>query len=60
MPVSEAQKRARNKYDSENMARVTVKVNKTLLQEFKQTVAARGDRVNTVLREAIIEYINRE
>ena len=60
MPVSEAQKRARNKYDAENMARVTVKVNKELLQQFKQAAADRGDKVNTVLRQAMIDYINKE
>jgi len=55
--VSEAQKKARNKYDSENMDRVTVKVKKDLLQEFRQAVQERGDKVNTVLREAIETYI---
>lgn len=55
--VSEAQKKARNKYDSENMDRVTVKVKKELLQEFRQAVQEAGDKVNTVLREAMEEYI---
>ena len=55
--VSEAQKKARNKYDSENMDRVTVKVKKELLQEFRQAVQDSGDKVNTVLREAMEEYI---
>jgi len=55
--VSEAQKKARNKYDSENMDRVTVKVKKDLLQEFRQAVQERGDKVNTVLREAIETYM---
>ena len=55
--VSEAQKKARNKYDSENMDRVTVKVKKELLQEFRQVVQDSGDKVNTVLREAMETYI---
>ena len=55
--VSEAQKKARNKYDSENMDRVTVKVKKELLQEFRQAVQERGDKVNTVFREAMETYI---
>lgn len=55
--VSEAQKKARNKYDSENMDRVTIKVKKELLQQFRQAVQDSGDKVNTVLREAMEEYI---
>ena len=51
-------KREYNKqYDKENMAYQTVKVSKALLQEFKETVAANGDKVNTVLREAMEQYI---
>lgn len=55
--VSEAQRKARNKYDQENMDRVTVKVKKELLQEFRQAVQDSGDKVNTVLREAMETYI---
>ena len=55
--VSEAQKKARNKYDSESMDRVTVKVKKELLQQFRQAVQERGEKVNTVLREAMETYI---
>jgi len=58
--VSEAQKKARNKYDSENMDRVTIKVKKELLQQFRQAVQERGEKVNTVFREFMQEYINRE
>ena len=51
-------KREYNKqYDKENMAYQTVKVSKALLQEFKEKVAANGDKVNTVLREAMEQYI---
>lgn len=37
----------------------TVKVRKDLLEEFKAAVAANGDKVNTVLREAMEEYVVR-
>ena len=57
MPVSEAQKRARNKYDKENMDRVTIKVKKELLQSFRQAVQDNGQQVNTVFREFMEEYI---
>ena len=57
MPVSEAQKRARNKYDKENMDRVTIKVKKDLLQAFRQAVQDNGQQVNTVFREYMERYI---
>ena len=57
MPVSEAQKRARNKYDRENMNRVTIKVKKDLLQQFRQAVQDNGQQVNTVFREFMEGYI---
>lgn len=55
--TTEAQKRAKKKYDSENMAYQTIKVNKALLLEFRQAVQESGDKVNTVLREAMKTYI---
>ena len=42
------------------MAYQTVKVNKKLLEEFRQAVQDRGDKVNTVLRQAMIDYIEKE
>ena len=57
MAVSAAKRAGNDRWDKENMAYQTVKVSKALLQEFKETVAANGDRVNTVLREAMEEYI---
>lgn len=57
MPVSEAKRASNDRWDRENMAYQTVKVNKALLQEFREVVAANGDKVNTVLREAMERYI---
>lgn len=59
-PMTEAKKKARDKWDKENMAYQTVKVPKALLEEFRATVAARGDRVNTVLRKAMENYIEEQ
>lgn len=55
--VSEAKKASNAKWDSENMAYQTIKVNKTLLQDFKSTCALKGDKVNTVLRKAMEAYV---
>ena len=60
--VSEAKRASNDRWDAENMAYQTIKVRRELLAEFKETCAARGDKVNTVLREAMERYIeeNRE
>ena len=55
--VSEAKKASNLKWDNENMAYQTIKVRRELLEEFRETCAARGDKVNTVLREAMEKYI---
>lgn len=55
--TSPAQLAAVKKYDQENMAYQTVKVKKDLLEKFRETCKANGDKVNTVLREAMENYI---
>ena len=59
MAVSDAKRKSNEKWDSENMAYQTVKVRRDLLEQFKAACAERGDRVNTVLREAMENYITR-
>ena len=59
MAVSDAKRKSNEKWDKENMAYQTVKVRRELLEQFKETCAERGDRVNTVLREAMETYITR-
>ena len=56
--ATKAQRAAADKYDAANMAYQTVKVRRQLLDDFKAACAARGDRVNTVLREAMENYVN--
>lgn len=60
MAVSDAQKAAVKRYDEKNMAYQTVKVRRELLEAFRAACAERGDRVNTVLREAMENYISKE
>ena len=59
MSVSEAKRKSNEKWDKENMAYQTVKVRRELLEKFKEECATRGDKVNTVLREAMESYIAR-
>lgn len=58
MPVSEAKKASNAAWDADNMAYQTVKVRKGILEAFRAACAARGDKVNTVLREAMEAYTN--
>ena len=57
MAISEAKKKSNYKWDKENMAYQTVKVSKRLLTDFKTACASRGDKVNTVLKNAMEKYI---
>ena len=54
---SEAKKKAKLKYDNANMAYQTVKLKRATLEEFRRIVQANGDKVNTILRQAIENYI---
>lgn len=56
MAVSDSQRRAAQKWDAENMACQTVKVRRALLDDFRAACAARGDKVNAVLRQAMEAY----
>ena len=47
------------RYNDEKMAYQTFKVRKELLEEFRLICAERGDKVNTVLREAVEDYVAR-
>ena len=58
MALSEAKKQSNAKWDKENMAYQTVKVRRELLDQFKAECVRRGDKVNTILREAMEEYIS--
>ena len=57
MTVSKAKREGNNKWDSENMAYQTVKVRKELLENFRAAVQANGDKVNTVLKNAMEDYV---
>lgn len=55
--LSEAKKRTNKKWNKANMAYQSVTVRIEVLEAFKAACAANGDKVNTVLREAIERYI---
>ncbi len=60
MAVSEAQKRASNKYNLEHMATLGCKVKKDDAEKFKEFCSALGKTSNTVLREFVYSCIERD
>lgn len=60
MAVSESKRASNDRWDAANMAYQTIKVRRELLEAFKLACADRGDRVNTVLREAMERYVARD
>lgn len=60
MAVSESKRASNDRWDAANMACQTIKVRRELLEAFKAACADRGDRVNTVLREAMERYVARD
>ena len=53
MAVSEAQKRASNKYNKENMTTLGCKVKREQAAAFKEYCSERGKTSNTVLKEYV-------
>ena len=57
--ITDAKKASNAAWDRENMVYQTIKVRKEILEAFRAAVAANGDKVNTVLREAMEDYTAR-
>ena len=57
--VSDSKRAANDRWDTAHMTYQTVKVRRELLEKFRATCTERGDKVNTVLRQAMEDYINR-
>lgn len=58
MPT-DAQKRARNKWDAENMAIVACRMRRDLAEEFKAAAKADGTTPNELIRGWISEYMQK-
>jgi len=57
MPVSEKQAGYRDKYDKAHFVYRSVKVKKELLADFLAACKERGERPNTVMRQAMEKYV---
>ena len=60
MAVSEAQKRAADKYNREHMTTLGCKVKKEEATAFMELCACRGKTSNTVLKEFVLETIKQD
>ncbi len=60
MSVSEKKKISNAKWDKENMATLGCRVKKIEATAFKQYAAEQGKTANTVLKEYVIECINKK
>lgn len=56
-PISEAQKRASNKYNKEHMATLGCKVTKEQAQAFKEHCKNKNSTTNKVLRDFVLDCI---
>lgn len=60
MALSEARKAANAKWDKENMSTLACKVKKEEAAAFKEHCAQQGKTCNTVLKEFVLETIERD
>ena len=60
MPISDARKRANDKWNKANMAVISCKVNKETALKFKTACQKNDVTPNSVLRRFIAEYISEE
>lgn len=57
MPLSEAKRKANNKWDAENMEKLGVKVRKTYGAAVRAKAAREGTTVNAILKSALDEFL---
>lgn len=57
MPT-DTQRRARNKWDAENMSVISCKIKREIADDFKATARANGTTPNELIRGWINDYLN--
>lgn len=58
--ITSAQKRARNKWDAENMAVLSCKLKREIAETFKAAAKANGATPNELIRGWIEEYLSHD
>lgn len=59
MALTEAQKRANNKYIAEHMTVLGCKVRKEYAERVREKVKAEGTSVNAILKKALDEFLEK-
>ena len=59
MALTEAQKRANNKYIAEHMTVLGCKVRKEYADKVREKAKAEGTSVNTILKKALDEFLEK-
>ena len=57
MPVSEAKKKANNKWDAANMQNLSVKVRREYVDQIRAKAAEKGTTVGAILRKALDDFM---
>ncbi|MER2150823.1 MAG: hypothetical protein ABS900_04330 [Candidatus Limivicinus sp.] len=57
MPVSEAKKKANNKWDAANMQNLSVKVRREYADQIRAKAAEKGTTVGAILRKALDDFM---
>lgn len=57
VPLTDAKRKANNKYIAEHMTVLGVKVRKDYAEEVRKKARERGDTVNAILKKALDDYI---
>ena len=57
MTVSKAKRAANNKWDAANMAVITCKARRDLIDDFKTACRAAGDTPNAMIRRMMEDYL---
>lgn len=60
MPLTESQKQATVKYKEKNIKRIPLDVQKEKYEEMKAAADAAGEKVNTYIKKAIDERMERD
>ena len=60
MPLTESQKQATVKYKEKNIKRIPLDVQKEKYEEIKAAADAAGEKVNTYIKKAIDERMERD
>ena len=57
MPVSEAKKKANNKWDAANMQNLSVKVRRDYADQIRARAAEKGTTIGAILRKALDDFM---